>query len=103
MGERRKKLLDTKTRELPLTAVAASALVLASVTMWQLGLEFERAWLRSYDMPLLGESGAGKRHGSLQAAHIDQVSPTSLQPRRWVANHDSRPMARTPHRMRSRD
>ena len=95
-------MLDTKTRELPLTAVAGGAAVLAGVTLWQLGLEFERAWLRSYDMPLLGEIGVGEFRSPPGHAQIGQLSPTGVQRRRWVAGHDARRVAPTPHRTRSR-
>ena len=33
--------------------------MLGGMVLWQLGVEFERAWLRSYDGPLLGEPGDG--------------------------------------------
>jgi hypothetical protein len=95
-------LLQTNTRELPLTAVAGGAAVLAGVTLWQLGIEFERAWIRSYDLPLMGETDVGELHGAPQRAQLGEVSPTGVQRRRWVANHDARRAAHTPHRTRTR-
>ncbi len=92
-------MLQTNTRELPLTAVAGGAAVLAGVTLWQLGIEFERAWIRSYELPLMGETDVGELHGAPQRAPL---GPTGVQRRRWVADHDARRVARTPHRTRTR-
>jgi hypothetical protein len=101
-GERGQELLQTNTRELPLTAVAGGAAVLAGVTLWQLGIEFERAWIRSYDSPLLGETGVDELHGSPQRSQISQMSPIRAQRRRWVASHDAYRAARTPQHTRTR-
>ncbi len=92
---------SVETRELPLTAIAGGAAVLAGVTLWQLGIEFERAWIRSYDSPMLGETAVGALQGSLQHAPTGQANPTGNERRRWVANHDARRIAHTPRRARS--
>jgi hypothetical protein len=92
---------SVEPRELPLAAIAGGAAVLAGVTLWQLGIEFERAWIRSYDSPMLGETAVGALTGSLQHAPIGRASPTGAERRRWVANHDTRRIAQTPRRTRS--
>jgi hypothetical protein len=55
--------------------------------MWQLGIEFERAWMRAYDGPLLGESLAlGSDETQLQTA--SEAAPPARDKRRWVSEHD---------------
>jgi hypothetical protein len=90
---------SVEARELQLTAIAGGAALLAGVTLWQLGIECERAWIRSYESPMLGETGLGGLNSSLQrtCAPIDQLDSTELERRRWVTNADAR---RMPHRPR---
>ena len=52
----------------PVPALAGGVALLGGVAVWQLGVELERAWLRSYDGPLEGESQAGERLDELHAA-----------------------------------
>jgi len=87
-------LQQTKTRELPLSAVAGGAAALAGVALWKLGIEFERAWIRSYDRPLFGETGVGELAASPQRAQIGEAVPVGAERRRWVANHHARGAAR---------
>jgi hypothetical protein len=86
------------TRELPLTAIAGGAAVLASVTLWQLGIEFERAWIRSYDSPMLGESRGRALEDSLRHAPVPRASAAAVERRRWVADPGARRMTHTPRR-----
>lgn len=100
MGAREgERLLQNKTPELPLTAVAGGAAVLAGVALWQLAIECERAWLRSYERPLLGEEGAGAPPGSSQRPQLGHPLSTGGERRRWVANahHARSAAARSPH------
>jgi hypothetical protein len=94
---------SVEARELPLTAIAGGAVVLAGMTLWQLGIEFERAWMRSYDCPMLGETAVGGLSSSLQETPIQRLSPIEAERRRWVANPDARRSPHTRRRARSRD
>ena len=69
-------MLQTNTRGLALTAVAGGAAILAGMTVRQLGIEFERAWLRSYDSPMLGETAVDGLNDSSQYARIGQLNPS---------------------------
>ncbi|HXN38129.1 MAG TPA: hypothetical protein VN892_08825 [Solirubrobacteraceae bacterium] len=88
--------MQTRIQEMPLPAVAGGLLVVGAA-LWQLGIEFERAWMRSYDGPLIGETIA-EDHG--RVAHGTQRDP-SVPPignqRRWVANHHPRSVAPAAH------
>jgi hypothetical protein len=77
--------------------VASGAAVLAGVALWKLGIEFERAWIRSYESPLLGETSIGELVASSQHAQIGQEAPVGGERRRWVASHHARGAARAPH------
>lgn len=94
-------MLQTKTRELPLTAVAGGAAVLAGVALWQLGIEFEREWIRSHERPVLGEAGVDRFLLPGQRAQIGRASPVGER-RRWVANHHARGATRASHLTRRR-
>ncbi|MCW3018915.1 MAG: hypothetical protein JWN10_1223 [Solirubrobacterales bacterium] len=100
--EKGEKLQQTKAPELPASAVVGGLAVLAGVAVWQLGIEFERAWIRSYDAPPLGEARVSELVGSSQRARIGPVATASGEHRRWVANHHARDVARAPHLTRSR-
>lgn len=78
-----------------MTAVAGGAAVLAGVTLWQLGIEFERAWIRSYDSPMLGETGDGELASPQQRAQIAGAVRAEGERRRWVANPHIGAAART--------
>ena len=84
-----RKPLQTRIRELRGPAVASGCAVLGGVAVWQLGIEFERAWLRSYDGPLLGESFAGHSEETQPQAEIDAAPPARGE-RRWVSGHGPR-------------
>jgi hypothetical protein len=81
--------MQTRIQEMPVPAVAGGLLIVGAA-LWQLGIEFERAWMRSYDGPLIGETIA---EDSSRTAHGTQrarsVQPVGKQ-RRWVAHHHPR-------------
>jgi hypothetical protein len=58
--------------------------VLGGVALWQLGIEFERAWMRSYDGPLAGELRVDDRAESRPRALLDEPAGAGGE-RRWVA------------------
>jgi hypothetical protein len=78
---------QTRTRELPVSTVAGGLAVLGGVALWQLGIEFERAWMRSYDGPLGGELGVGDPE-----SRLDEPTGASGE-RRWVAAQRPRRVA----------
>jgi hypothetical protein len=82
--------MQTRIAELPAPAIAGGLVVLGGVALWQLGIEFERAWIRSYDGPLLGDTIAGNGSRAPQRAEHGQAIPGSGANRRWVANHHPR-------------
>jgi hypothetical protein len=90
-------MLQTKTRELPLMAVAGGAAVLAGVVLWQLGIEFEREWIRSRERPVLGEADVNQFLIPRQVGQIGQASSVDGERRRWVANHHVRGATRASH------
>jgi hypothetical protein len=96
-----RELLQTRTRELPASALAGGFVVLGGVALWQLGIAFERAWMRSYDGPLLGEASVGERVDSPRRTQIDPV-PSATGERRWIAAQGSRRAATAPPATRSR-
>lgn len=88
--------MQTRIRERPAPAVAGLA-VIGGVAVWQLGLEFERAWLRSYDGPLLGETLPAPpetRDAAPERASNESWTRAQDGRRRWVAEHHPR---RLPH------
>jgi len=87
--------MQTRIQELPGPALAGGLVVLGGVALWQLGVEFERAWLRSYDAPLVGESPSGELlEASSPAEPGEQANgrPAEAAPdqRRWVAPRQPR-------------
>jgi|GEM_PF-3283743 hypothetical protein len=82
--------MQTRIRERPVPAVAGSLAVLGGVALWQLGIEFERAWMRSYDGPLLGETLPGTGGAVPQLTAIDQSTAGLGGRRRWVRAHHPR-------------
>jgi len=94
--------MRTHIGDLPGPAVAAGGLaVLSGVTFRRLGIEFERAWLRSYEGPLLGEAPAER--GELRCgAEDDGADITAGARRRWVSPQQARITPRAPRISRSR-
>ncbi len=82
--------MQTQRRELPVPALAAGLAVLGGVAAWQLGMEFERAWLRSCDGPLPGDTLGGYRDEAPLRALPDQGSAAIGERRRWVARQRPR-------------
>ena len=80
--------MQTRIQELPGTgpALAGGLAVLGGVALWQLGVEFERAWLRSYDGPLEGETPAGEPILAARGAEtaVPLVAAGAERERRWV-------------------
>ena len=89
--------MQTPIRELQGQAVAGALAVLAGVALWQLGVEFERAWMRSYDEPLLGDTFDGDRGGVPQRAQTSQAIPATGERHRQVAKHHPRAVRRATH------
>jgi hypothetical protein len=82
----------TRIRERPAPAVAGLA-VIGGVAVWQLGLEFERAWMRSYDGPLLGETLPllpETTDATLEPPGGESSTGAPRERRRWVAEHHPR-------------
>jgi len=94
--------MQTRIQELPVTgpALAGGLAVLGGVALWQLGVEFERAWLRSYDGPLEGETLAGEPILAARGAEVAaSAAPAAAaeRERRWVKAQQPRrsPRVRT--------
>ncbi len=77
--------MQTRIQQVPVPALAGGLALLGGVAVWQLGVELERAWLRSYDGPLEGESRVGERLDELQSARERREAPSAGERRRWVA------------------
>jgi hypothetical protein len=94
--------MQTRIGDLPGPAVAAGSLaVLGGVTLRRLGLEFERAWLRSYEGPLLGDTPA--ESGALRCrAENAGADVTAGARRRWVSPQQARIAPRASRTSRSR-
>ena len=83
--------MQTRMQELPKPAVAGGLALLGGVAMWQLGVEFERAWLRSCDGPLLGETPWGDEiDSSHEPASAAGERAAERRRRRWVAGDQRR-------------
>ncbi|MGO9763586.1 MAG: hypothetical protein ACLP1Q_20225 [Solirubrobacteraceae bacterium] len=68
--------------------VAGGLAILAGAALWRLAIEFERAWLRSYEGPLLGEDALSEDRGGMpQAPPIGEAANAH---RRWVTEHHPR-------------
>lgn len=84
--------MQTRIGQVP--AMAGGLAVLSSlaggVAMWQLGIEFERAWMRSYCGPLLDESPTGEFPQPPRDTRAEHQAPAATQRRRWVAGHHPR-------------
>lgn len=89
--------MRTRIQELPGPALAGGIAVIGGVALWQLGVECERAWLRSYDGPLEGETPAGEPLLAQRApgaaasqASLSQALPAAERERRWVTARQPR-------------
>jgi hypothetical protein len=91
-GRNARQEMQTRIQELPGSALAGGLAVLGGVALWQLGLEFERAWLRSYDGPLEGETLAGEPLLAARGSEADAAQAATVErERRWVkAQHPRR-------------
>jgi hypothetical protein len=67
--------------ELPVSALAGGLALLGGVAAWQLGVEFERAWLRSCDELPVGET----LEQVCESPRAGQTPGASDERRRWVA------------------
>jgi hypothetical protein len=100
-GRNARREMQTRIQELPVTgpALAGGLAVLGGVALWQLGIGFERAWLRSYDGPLEGETLAGEPIRAAQGAETaaPAASAAAERERRWVKAQQQRrsPRVRT--------
>jgi hypothetical protein len=86
--------MRTRIAGISTPAIAGGLVVLAGVALRQLGIEFERAWMRSYEGPPVDYGVAGERGPSGRRAARDRPSDRPGGPvggrRRWVANHHPR-------------
>jgi hypothetical protein len=77
--------MRTRIQELPTPALAGSVMLLGGMALWQLGVEFERQWLRSYEGPLEGEAASGDAALARQALDPGGRAGAARGERRWVA------------------
>jgi hypothetical protein len=84
------KAMQTRMQELPGPAVAGGLALLGGVAVWQLGVELERAWLRSYEGPLEGETLTGEDAEASQRALAGEEPAAERGRRRWVAGSEPR-------------
>jgi len=89
--------MQTRMGELAAPAVAGGLVVLGGVALRQLGIEFERAWMRSYEEPLPGDSLPGDRAEAAQRAHSAKALAPVGEHRRWVKPRHPRGMSRAAH------
>ena len=82
--------MQTRMQELPKPAVAGGLALLGGVAMWQLGVEFERAWLRSCEGPLLGETPSGDEIDASRGPASAGERAAERGRRRWVAGDQRR-------------
>lgn len=90
--------MHTRIRERQVPAVAGSLAVAGGVALWQLGIELERAWLRSDEGPLIGETVAESVTavgGSSQPTGNERSGKAPGGHRRWVAEHHPRSLPHT--------
>jgi hypothetical protein len=80
--------MRTPMGELSGPDIAGGLTALAGVAVWRLGIEFERAWLRSCDGgPLSGETSVWDRAGAPLHAGTGLAAPAIGKRHRWVAQH----------------
>ena len=92
-------MMQTRRRDLRGPAVVGSLAALGGAVVRRLGIEFERAWLRSYDGPLEGETLAGEPILAARGAEAAaSAAPAAAErERRWVKAQQPRrsPRVRT--------
>lgn len=69
--------MRTPVRQLPAATVAGGLSVLLGVAVLRLGIEFERAWLRSDDGPLQGDDLSACSCYSPQRARAAEAIPAT--------------------------
>jgi len=69
--------MRTPVRQLPAATAAGGLSVLLGVTVLRLGIEFEGAWLRSDDGPLLGDDLPARSSYSPQRARVAEAIPAA--------------------------
>jgi hypothetical protein len=84
------KAMQTRMQELPGPAVAGGLALLGGVAVWQLGVELERAWLRSCEGPLQGETLTGEDAEASQPTPAGEERPAERGRRHWVAGSEPR-------------
>jgi hypothetical protein len=77
--------MRTRMTRLSVPAAASGVAVFGGVTLWRLGIEFERAWLRSYDGPLTGDPIGHDRLLGRPYQETDRSGSGIGEHRRWVA------------------
>ena len=82
--------MQTRMQELPKPAVAGGLALLGGVAVWQLGVELERVWLRSFEGPLLGETLTGENAEASQRTPAGEEPVLERRKRRWVAGSEPR-------------
>ena len=82
--------MQTRMQELPGPAVAGGLALLGGVAVWQLGVELERAWLRSFEGPLEGETLTGEDAEASQRTRPGEEQRLERGKRRWVAGSEPR-------------
>jgi hypothetical protein len=78
--------------------MAGGLAIAGGVVLWQLGIEFERAWLRSDEGPLQGEAlpePAGAPGETPQPTGGEHSTGTAAGRRRWVPAHHPRSSPQT--------
>jgi hypothetical protein len=82
--------MTARIRQLPrpLLVLLGGLAALAGVAVWQLAIEFERAWIRSYEGPLVGDAIATDR--GVESPPAPALAPTGNKRRRWVSEHHPR-------------
>jgi hypothetical protein len=89
--------MQTRMEALAAPAVAGGLVVLGGVALWQLGIEFERAWMRSYEEPLPGDSLPGDSADAARRADSAKALAPVGEHRRWVKPRHPRVMSRAAH------
>jgi hypothetical protein len=79
--------MQTRIRDLRGPAVMGGCAVLGGAAVRQLGIEIERAWMRSYDGPLMGESFASGSEET-QPPTTSEAAPSAREQRRWISEHE---------------
>lgn len=91
---------EPRTPKLSASVVAGGLTLLAGVAVWQLGVEFERAWIRSYDAPLVGEEPVSDTANPLTLTPTGRPTRVPGGRRRWVAAPHARRAGAVPRASR---